>query len=446
MKIVAKIIFSVCLASASAIALGDSIELDSTFGISGITTISTGDVGSGAYGVAIQSDGRIVAVGYSSDRNYINRFAIARFSSDGTLDSSFGTNGIALTSVGLNGSASAVAIQSDGKIVVAGHSVVDRTSSGFTLVRYNPDGKLDQTFGKEGIVVPTAGINTGRASTIAIQRDRKILVGGGINVGGFDDFALARYNPDGTHDNTFGRSGLVVTSIDKAGDSVASIAIQSDEKIVAVGTVLKNAKNQLALARYQSTGALDATFGTGGVITLAIGGGSSSARAVILQPDGRIIAIGDSSTDPTEKYKYTPVISLAGFTANGNLDPLFGKEGIVTTPPGRSTSATSAAARQSDGKIVVVGNAVKSVTKSDYLHSFLVARYGSDGALDSTFGEGGAVVTEIGSGPSVANALAIQSDGKIVAAGYLRSGPNSEFALVRYLPKGEPPNRVRTDF
>lgn len=428
----------VYLAAGLGSALGNSTDLDATFGGTGVITMRTGDAKSGANGVAVQSDGKIVVVGYSSDRNYKERFVTARVNEDGTLDNSFATNGVAVTATGFNSSASAVAIQSDGRIVVAGYSVVDETTSGFALIRYNLDGTLDQTFGKRGVVLPSVGVRTGRANAVAIQRDGKIVVGGGKNVGGFDDFALARYCPDGKPDSTFGIDGLVITSIDRSADTISAVALQPDEKIVAVGTAMKDGRKQFALARYDSTGVLDATFGVRGVATVTIGGGSSSAHAVILEPEGRIIAVGDSSTDPTERYKYTPVISLAAFTPSGTLDPSFGKGGIVTTSLGQSTSAATAAIRQSDGMIFVAGYAVKAVINSSYSHSILVARYRPDGGLDSTFGTSGFAVTDIGSDTAIAHAVATQSDGKIVVAGDSRSSTDTKIVLVRFLPTGAP--------
>jgi len=260
------------------------------------------------------------------------------------------------------------------------------------------------------------------------------VVGGGMNIGGFDDFAIARYNPDGTPDQSFGNGGLVTTAIDKAGNSASAIAIQPDRKIIAAGRAKGDEKNYFALARYHHDGALDPTFGIQGVVKRSVGKGDSFVHALVIQPDGKIVAIGDSSTNPAERYQYTPVFSLARFNQNGSIDQSFGTDGEVTTSIGSSTSQASSAAVQSDGKIVVAGSAVKAIIENGNVHRFIVARYTSDGVLDESFGTGGSATTEVGLGTDTANAIAIQSDGKILAAGISRNGTHSELGLIRYLP------------
>lgn len=433
-----RIILSICLTTTiSALAFGADSTIgsgrDPTFGRDGIVTISTVD-STGAEGIALQPDGKIIAIGFSSDRNYRTKFVTARFNHDGTLDQSFGEGGVVLTAIGANGHASTIAIQSDGQIVVAGYSVTNATTGGITLVRYHTDGTLDRTFGRKGIAVPPIGSRFGAASAIAIQSDGKIVIGGGMNIDGFDDFAIARYNPDGTPDSTFGNGGLVTTAIDKGGDSVSAVAIQPDGKIIAVGRGKGDEKNHFALARYHSDGTLDPTFGTQGVVKRPIGKGDSFAHALVIQPGGKIVVIGDSSTDPAERYQYTPVFSLARFNQNGSIDQSFGTDGEVTTSIGNGTSLASSAAVQSDGKIVVAGSAVKAVIDHGRVHKIIVARYTSDGVLDKTFGAGGSATTEVGLGTDTANAIAIQSDGKILTAGISRNGTHSDLVLVRYLP------------
>ena len=432
-----KIILFICLTSACGFAMGADGAIgsgrDSSFGRDGIVTLSITD-SIGAKGIALQPDGKIIAVGFSSDRNYRDKFATVRFHHDGALDQSFGEGGVALTAIGANGHASAIAIQPDGQIVVVGYSVTNETTGGITLVRYKSDGTLDRAFGKKGIAVPPVGNRFGSASAIAIQLDGKIIIGGGINIGGFDDFAIACYNPDGTPDQFFGNGGLVTTAIDKAGDRASAIAIQPDGKIIAVGLGKGDEKNHFALARYHPNGTLDPTFGKQGVVKKSFGKGDSFARALVIQPDGKIVAIGDSSTDPAERYQYTPVFSLTRFNQNGSIDQGFGTDGEVTTSIGSSTSLASSAAVQSDGKIVVAGSAIKAIVDHGRVHRIIVARYTSDGVLDETFGTGGSATTEVGLGTDTANAIAIQSDGKILTAGISRNGTHSDLAIIRYLP------------
>jgi uncharacterized delta-60 repeat protein len=412
-------------------------SLDPTFGLRGkVLTDFSGPTGSdAARGVAIQSDGKIIAAGSSLDSNGFGDFALARYKTHkaGSLDSTFGAGGKVTTDLSGNGSddyAYALAIQSDGKIVAAGRSYV--ADYDFALARYSADGSLDGTFGTGGKVLTDFSGNGSddEAVALAIQGDGKIVVAGISDAAGGGDFALARYNTDGSLDGAFGTGGTVLTDLRGAlaSDLALALATQSDGKIVAAGVSDAAGGDDFALVRYNTDGSLDGAFGAGGTVLTDFSGSGSSddALAVAVRSDSKIVAAG---------YSYVgdqPDFALAGYNPDGTLDGTFGTGGKVLTDfsGNGSSDQAFALAIQGDGKIVVAG-----YSDANGSGDFAFARYSADGGLDGTFGTGGKVLTDFsgnGSGDT-AFALAIQGDGKIVVAGYSDAGVSTDFALARYL-------------
>jgi len=400
-------------------------SLDTSFDIDGkVTTDFAAQSLELARGVAIQTDGKIVAAGGSNTRTGNRGFALARYNTDGSLDTTFDTDGKVTTAMGTSwDDANAVAIQADGKIVVAGDSRAANLYNHFALARYNADGSLDTTFGTGGKVITDFGTSDDHARAVKIQSDGKIVVAGSSNNNGFNtDFALARYNADGSLDTTFGTGGKVTTAMGTANDVAYAVTIQADGKIIAAGYASTGGIAAFALARYTATGSLDATFGTGGKITTAVGTDGATAHAVAIQSDGKIVAAGDTSIGGAPSD-----FALVRYTTTGSLDTTFGTGGKVTTAVGTDTDIASAVAIQSDGKIVAAGYSINSSVAN-----FGLARYNTDGSLDTTFDTDGKVTTVVQASWNEVYALAIQSDGKIVAAGYSSNGIDSNFALVRY--------------
>jgi uncharacterized delta-60 repeat protein len=393
--------------------------LDASFGSGGKVTTDFGGMDH-AYAVAIQSDSKIVAVGQARDGS----FGLARYNSDGTLDASFGNGGKVTTFFGgWYAYAAAVVIQSDGKIVAAGHTDV----GGFALARYNSDGTLDTTFGSVGLVTTSFEDGGGIVSAVDIQSDGKIVAAGHAWGGSSDDFALARYNSDGTLDASFGSGGKVTTAFESWGASVSAVVIQGDGKIVAAGYAYIHGHIDFTLARYSSDGTLDASFGSSGVVTTNFGEEDDYAYAAAIQDDGKIVAAGRAWVNDYEHF------ALARYDSNGALDASFGNGGQVTTAIGRKTNAAYAVAVQSDGKIVAAGYA--EIGHYDY-PVFALARYNSDSTLDGSFGSGGRVTTDWEGWTNGARAVALQDDGKIVAAGHAGLRNNTDFALARYNSDG----------
>jgi uncharacterized delta-60 repeat protein len=399
-------------------------SLDITFDNNGIATTSIG-TNSEAFAIAIQADGKIVAAGMSSIVNNQNVITLTRYNTNGSLDNTFGNAGIVTTSIGTGSYASAIAIQADGKIVVGGGG------GGFTLTRYNTNGSLDNTFGNAGIVT-TAIQETCFVSAIAIQADGKI-VAAGVSQESFTPnvFTLTRYNTNGSLDLTFNLDGIVTTPIgtSSGGAMVGGIAIQDDGKIVIAGKTYNSSSifSVFTLARYKTNGGLDNTFGNAGIVTTSIGTSSGGANAIAIQADGKIVAGGQAIGTPNLLQTH---FALTRYNTNGSLDNTFGNAGIVTTSIGTS-SHVSAIAIQADGKIVVAGTAF------NFLSVFALRRYKTNGSLDNTFGSSGMVNTTY-ENANQANAIAIQADGKIVAAGrsYTEATPSTngvlKFAVIRY--------------
>jgi len=337
-------------------------------------------------------------------------FAVAVTAAPGDLDTTFDGDGKVTTNFTAGDDvARGVAIQSDGKIVTAGSA---GNTPDFALARYNTDGSLDITFDGDGKVTTSFTAGEARARGVAIQADGKIVAVGEVGVNPNLDFALARYNADGSLDTTFGVNGLVTTEFNGT-DRARGVAIQSDGKIVAVGD---DGNADFALARYNTDGSLDITFDGDGKVTTDIFFGDS-AHGVAIQSDGKIVAVGDSVD-----------FALARYNADGSLDTTFDGDGIVETDFSGNDVAF-AVAIQSDGKIVAVG-------RDDFIDSdFAIARYNADGSLDTTFDGDGKVTTDI-TASDAAFAVAIQSDGKIVAVGVDGIIIDVDFAIARYNADG----------
>jgi uncharacterized delta-60 repeat protein len=382
-------------------------DLDSTFNGSGLVL---GPVGAIATGVAVQSDGRIVGGG--------GHFALARYNPDGTLDTSFGSGG---STQPTGGDAHALVLQSDGKIVLAGSVCYP---CAFGLARYNADGSLDTTFGSDGRASasfsPSASFNDFGAMAVALQGDGKLVAAGNAgSLFGGNAFGIARFNSDGSLDGTFGSAGLAIANFYYWEQADArAVAIQADGKIVVGGS----AAGQFVLARFNPDGTLDPTFGSDGLTRPAYG----YAYAVAVQADGKIVEAGQDVSGNQ--------IQVARVNADGSPDSSFGSGGVATTNflPTAVYVAALAVQIQKDGKIVAAGTAFGNST------SFALSRFNPDGTVDSAFGTNGHVLTTfaatVGQG---ADALALQTDGRIIAAGEANlSSGGIEFALARYV--GDP--------
>ncbi len=403
--------------------------LDTDFGSSGVVTTAAGSGVDYGYGVALQSDGKIVMVG-DVTRGAVIDFGLVRFNSDGTVDTGFGVDGKVTTDFQSGGAdyGAAVAVQpDDGKIVAAGRSNKG-TVKDFAVARYNADGSLDTGFGNNGTTTTDFASGEDRPYAMAVQDDGKIVVVGYANNGSDNDFAIARYNADGSLDTSFDGDGKVVTALGSGNDRARAVAVQGDGKIVVSGGI----GGDFALARYNIDGSLDTGFGTNGTTTTTMSSGDDTALAVAFQSDGKIVAAGAAVIG--DDYDF----ALARYNADGSLDTTFGtvsgstRTGWVTTPMSDHRDIAYGLLLQSGGRIVVAGWAGNTAGGAARPLDFALARYTEDGSLDADFGDGGKVTTPIGPGDDRAYGAVLQTDGKVVAAGFAHSGKTYEFALARY--------------
>ncbi|MCX7619129.1 delta-60 repeat domain-containing protein, partial [Tepidiforma sp.] len=269
-------------------------ELDPTFGTGGKVTTAVGSSSDEAFALVLQPDGKLVAAGWSVDAAGNDDFALVRYNPNGSLDPTFGSGGKVITDLGSSiDGASALVLQPDGRLVAAGDSSNAAGKSDFALVRINPNGSLDTSFGSGGKVTTAVGSGSGIAALV-LQPDGK-LVAAGLSSNGDYDFALVRYNPNGTLDPTFGSGGKVITDLGSGSDEAHDLVLQPDGKLVAAGSSMPTLGDfDFALVRYNPNGTLDPTFGSGGKVTTDLGSSYDQAYALVLQPDGKLVAAGYS--------------------------------------------------------------------------------------------------------------------------------------------------------
>jgi uncharacterized delta-60 repeat protein len=387
-------------------------SIDQTFGGDGMQTTDFDSLNNIVSSIAVQDDGKIIVAGHTpTGKTWEERgqkLSVVRYNTDGTLDTTFSGDGkqSTLFSVKKNyfSASRSIAIQEDGKIVVAG--TVSHEQIDFALVRYNNDGSVDSTFATGGVQITDFGRREDNAWSVAIQSDGKIVVGG--NTGA--DFALARYNSDGSPDRSFSKDGKQKTDFG-SGERIKSIAIQKDGKIVAAGIKSSNSHSRyFILAHYNSDGSLDSTFGKNGWKTTDIGSayGTESFRdgSIAFQADGKIVMAGGAGIDGGGHF------FVYRFNSQGGFDNAFDDDGkIIDTAGLFSCTNYTSTASQSDGKLVVAGQ-----TWNGSNFDLVVARYSSIGNLDDAFGSHGYSTADVGLGSDIAKAVAIQQDGKIVAA------------------------------
>lgn len=431
---------AVALTALTGIAQAAPGGLDPTFGIGGRVTTDFNLSTDIANAVAVQPDGKIVVGGFTYTNNDFSGedFALARYNTDGSLDTSFGTNGRVTTDFpGLAAEIGAIVVQPDGKILVAGAAFPLFAFLGnFELARYNPDGSLDAGFGDGGIVT-TVFPHGSAASALALQPDGKIIAAGtdfvnfSSEASSDTDFAIARYEPDGTPDFSFGSGGQVTTDFERLNDDAFAVLLRTDGRIIAVGSSRGRLSDyDFAVARYLPNGQLDAAFGTGGKTSTDFTGGFDRAGSAVLQPDGRIVAAGFAITPNGGHENFAAVRYLA----NGTLDTSFSGDGKVQVSFGSCCQAASEVLLQTDGKLVLVGFPNSESSDSD----FTLARLNGNGSLDTTFDGDGRVRTSFGDLNGGANGAALQADGRIVAVGFQAYFPTPkgvQFALARYLAR-----------
>lgn len=393
----------------------------------GTVLVPVGGSDSYAYAMTAQPDGKLLVAGTSHEHN--GDFAVLRLTRDGEPDASFGSAGLVTTEVGPGADvARAIAVDEAGRIVVAG-SASGAVGLDFAVVRYQPNGKLDESFGSKGKTIVSFADDADTAYSLVLQRDGKIVIGGDSNQAGGQtglDFALLRLDADGKPDASFGDAGRVTTSIASFGarDSIYALALQEiagEQRIVAAG-----GEGDFALARFRADGALDETFGEQGKVSGLFTSTIGAARALAVTPEGEIVVAGHAQHD----------FALAKLRKSGALAAEFGTDGKVVTAVSKSNwDEAHGLALEADGKLLVAGWTYEGNSSSG---NTALLRYDAQGALDASFGESGVVITEVAA-PSKADqgsALLVAPDERvpserILVAGFANAS-FAEFSVTRF--------------
>jgi uncharacterized delta-60 repeat protein len=382
-------------------------QRDPTFGEGGIVRTGFGRTFAFATGMAIQDDGRIVVVG--GVRSLVSgrlEWGVARYLPDGRADPSFDENGKVRTRFGAGDAiANDVAVRPDGRIIVVG-TVIARAGSVFAMGRYEADGSLDEGFSGNGRrFTRMPSFRDAEANAVALQSHGSFVVAGSASSASAQVFASARYQPDGRLDRTFGANGKVVTDV--GGGAANDVAVLPDGRILAAGI---GGGYGATFARYRTGGTLDRTFARDGIKRLISAG---DARAIGLQADGAIVA--------------AVLGGVLRLTPDGRLDDTFGGDGMSEPFPAIGEGLAVA----NDGTILLVGS-----TDTSNNEAALVARYRSQGRLDTTFGDEGIVGSAFGAFNEFGRAVALQRNGKIVVAGSAGDDyGESRFAAARFVDR-----------
>lgn len=399
---------------------------DTSFG-GGVITTPVGVSEDYANAVAVQADGKVLVAG-STATNQGTQFSIVRHLRDGGLDPAFGQGGKVVLPMGTRGNdgVAALAVQPDGRILLAGSSDQGASGMDFALLRLLPNGQVDPSFGTGGKLIVDFFGGTDRARAIALLPDGRIVVGGEAHSGaaGGLDFALLRLSPDGVLDTSFGQGGRVVTAIRSGGSSelirgLALPVVGGEQRILAVG-----GEGDFMAVRYRANGALDTSFGAGGKVAGLFNANIGSARAVTLTPDGKAVLIGHIG------HRF----AAARLDVNGQLDTSFGTAGRFEKSLVNNWNEATAVALQADGKLVLGGWAYAGVGTSG---DFAALRLTANGQIDTGFGDAGVLIRSAASGTKSdqSDAMVLQVDDRVPTVRAILAGEasssNYDFALMR---------------
>lgn len=409
------------MATCPFLAMGQPGMPDTQFNGNGIVSVNFGpgsiDV---AWDVAFQSDGKAVIAGLTGQGN--QDFAVVRLNPDGSMDNTFGGGGKTTTEVaGANDRGRAVAIQADGKIVVVGHARLGG-SDDFAVVRYLADGTLDNTFDGDGRAVTDID-GEDRALAVAIQPDGKIMACGISDNSTNVRFRLFRYNGDGSPDLGFGGgTGTAVAAFLPEDNATAwDLALQPDGKIVVAGYANNGTYNDVAVARFNNDGSLDSGFGSGGLVVVPVASADDLGHAVELQPDGKIVVAGYAQDDQGEEH-FIGVRLLP----DGTLDNGFDGDGVVSIQA-LSYGQAYGVVVQPDGFLVLAGHSHNGTQRV-----FSSVRCSATGTLDPDYDGDGMMSLPVGTYGECYGAT-LAPDGGIALVGYAEGNNSSDFALVKVL-------------
>lgn len=403
--------------------------LDGNFGNGGMTTTTAGPGNNTPYNAILQSGGLLMTGQVNPMNYYDNDFVLVRFNTGtGALDTNFFGTGVLLHNVGnLQATAKAVAVQNDGKMIVAGSAFYGPYSQ-MTLVRLNPDGSRDSGFGIGGKVMNDVGGQSSEADAVALQSDGRILIAGSAYDGKYSSVLVGRFLTNGVPDSSFGTNGFTITRVGTNSSFGVTIRLQSDGKIL-VGGSARFADSDFLVLRYLPDGAPDTTWGEMGQAVVGVGSGEDALCGLALLPDGKVIACGYGVFVAQIK------ISLVRFNTDGTLDTSFGSFGrqALSLTGGGGNDAAFGMTQQPDSKLIV---AVETFNANLTDADIGVARLNTNGVFDSSFDGDGAVIQSIGLSVDGGFAAAVQSDNKILIGCRTAVGSNNRFGILRLLPDG----------
>lgn len=373
--------------------------------------------------MTVQADGKVVVAARIQQTGGAQDIFVARYLKNGRLDTTFGTGGKVTLDFGSSDEPAGIVVDADGNVLVGGAG-----SSGFTVARLTKSGMLDSTFGVAGLATATVGSGD-KANALATDASGNLIQVGQTSLAGDKAFAAARYLADGTLDTSFGSAGTATVNFGTGFDVANAVAIQSDGSVVMAGEMdMPGGKAFVAITRLLSTGVLDTSFGTSGLVTNGFGTTLASATGVAIQSDGKIVVVGNAFTGASSEY------TVARYNADGTLDSGFGTGGVVFTPLSTNDLASDIVVNAA-GTISIAGT-----TRVGISPNFAVVRYRPDGSLDSSFGTGGVSKVKIGFG-GFASGLAEQTNGKLVVVGYAFYPLGSfSLALARFQVASTLPN------
>ena len=428
-----KLIPIIILLFSTNFSFSQGLVLDNSFGTNGMVTTAFGISECQMSSLTIQSDNKIIACG-SSYNGLTNQIVLSRYSTNGSLDNTFGNDGKVITPLGtgLENENNSVAILNNGKILVAGGTGNATSGIDFGIVRYNSNGTLDTSFGTNGIVISDFNSETNIGRSMKVLSDNKFIIGGSLNVsssGNYPNFVIAKYNENDTLDTTFGNSGYtsinfgtISNNLLVSEDSLSCLEIQADGKIVAGGFTYYN-QSDFVLVRLNSNGSLDTSFGANGRVITDFGAGEE-IRSIQILANGEIIASGNYYFNSDSNQR----IAIAKYNANGSLDTAFGTAGKTLFDINSNQEVfVNSTELQSDNKLFVTGFVLN--TDAD----FFIIRCNTDGTLDKSFGVNGVQVIDSGVNEGAFTSIT-QPDGKIIIGGGISFTETTlDFILMRFL-------------
>lgn len=377
--------------------------------------------GAVATAVAVDRHDRIVLAGYTLTAH--PDIALARLTPAGRLDPTFGNRGRVVTDLGADDYAFDLAIGSDGGIVVVGERSTSATDRVF-VQRYRPNGSLDPGFADGGTAVTGFGRRLQTASAVVITPAGRIVIAGSTSNGITSRSAIARFLRDGRLDDTFGDDGRVTTDVSPSGEQLTDVLLQPDGKIVAVGWAEGSLVPAFSAVRYMGDGRLDDGFDWDGVARMDVSVGSDKGLGAALQPDGSLVIVGSASAGNRDEW------GIVRVGPHGHLDDTFGHRGLLVTGFGPGYDEAAAVAVVGNGKLVVAGR-IRNGAKDD----MALLRFKPGGKHDLTFGAGGRVLCDFAGGSDAARDLITQVNGKILVVGEAVIDGVRRFGLARYLSK-----------